>query len=77
MAGKSQISGIVSPAVLSGDDVLDVVREGTTVLSAEAPIKGAGQEGGNTRNGSRPWCGRVAAWPNPSLSGVGELAADL
>jgi hypothetical protein len=36
MAGKSQIAGVVSPAVLPRDDVLNVMRNGGPVLRKEA-----------------------------------------
>jgi hypothetical protein len=36
VAGKSQIAVIVGPTMLPGDDVLDAVSKGTTVLRKEA-----------------------------------------
>ena len=74
---KGQIAVIVSPAMLTGYDMLDVMGKGTTVLSAEAPIKGAGQKAGNIHNSFGLWFGRASASPTPSLHGVGKLSAGL
>jgi hypothetical protein len=36
VTGEGQISVVVGPAVLTGDDVLDMVRKGAVVLRKEA-----------------------------------------